>query len=206
MSRLLIATARRPPRNFWVGSSTQKSLPALVDEAAHLSIAVASNRVTRVPAYEEAREAAERGAAHPRELAFSAWSLPRLVEAAIRSNQPALADDAMQRLAQITGPSGTDWALGVEARSRALVSDDGGAERFYREALDRLRRCQMRLDLARAHLLYGEWLRRERRRVDARAQLRAALDQFASMRIDGFAERARKELLATVRESPQAGR
>ena len=147
--------------------------------------------------YEEACEAAGRGAAHPQELAFSTWSLPQLVEAAIRSNQPTLADDAMQRLAQITGPSGTDWALGVEARSRALVSDDGGAERFYREALDRLRRCQMRVDLARAHLLYGEWLRRERRRVDARAELRAAHDQFTSMGMEGFAERARKELVAT---------
>jgi DNA-binding CsgD family transcriptional regulator len=147
--------------------------------------------------YKEASDAAQRGAAHPHELAFSTWSLPQLVEAAVRSHQPALADDAMQRLAQTTGPSGTDWALGVEARSRALVIGDGGAERLYREAIDRLGRTRVRAEHARAHLLYGEWLRREGRRVDAREQLRTAHDMFAAMGVEAFAERAERELRAT---------
>jgi DNA-binding CsgD family transcriptional regulator len=93
--------------------------------------------------------------------------------------------------------AGTDWALGVDARSCALLSTGVTAEQLYREALGRLGRCQMRVDLARAHLLYGEWLRREHRRVDARAQLRAAHDQFTSIGMEAFAERARNELQAT---------
>ena len=148
--------------------------------------------------YEEACAAAERGAAHPQELAFSdlgrCRSSSKRRSAATSPSSPTTRCSGWRRS---TGPSGTDWALGVEARSRALISDDAGAERFYREALDRLGRRQMRADLARAHLLYGEWLRRKRRRVDARTQLRAAHDQFTSMGMDGFAERARKELVAT---------
>ena len=147
--------------------------------------------------YKEACEAAQRGAAHPQELAFSTWSLPQLVEAAVRSDQPALADDAMRRLAQTTGTSGTDWALGVEARSRALVSDDGTAERFYRDAIDHLGRARVRAEHARGHLLYGEWLRRGGRRSDAREQLRTAYGMFTAMGMEAFAERARRELLAT---------
>ena len=108
-----------------------------------------------------------------------------------------VARDAVERLTETTRPAGTDWGLGVEARSRALVSAGPVAERFYREAVERLRRTKLRADLARAHLLYGEWLRREHRRVDARAQLRAAHDQFTSMGMDAFAERARSELFAT---------
>jgi DNA-binding CsgD family transcriptional regulator len=103
----------------------------------------------------------------------------------------------MQRLEQVTSATGTDWALGVEARSRALVSDDGGAETFYREALDRLGRTRLRGELARAHLLYGEWLRRQGRRVDAREQLRAAHELFADMGMEAFALRTRRELTAT---------
>jgi DNA-binding NarL/FixJ family response regulator len=103
----------------------------------------------------------------------------------------------VERLAERTRAAGTDLALGMEARVRALVSEDVLAEELHREAVDRLARCRFALDLARAHLLYGEWLRREQRRVDARQQLRTAHEMFASMRAEAFAERARQELLAT---------
>ena len=96
-----------------------------------------------------------------------------------------------------TAPSSTDWGRGMQARCRALLSTGENAERLYREAVERLARVLRRPELARAHLLYGEWLRRENRRVDARVQLRAAHGQFAQMGMEGFAERARAELQAT---------
>ena len=125
------------------------------------------------------------------------WSLTELVEAAVRSGQPARASDALQRLTETTRASGTDWALGTEARSRALLSEGETAENCYREAIERLGRTRMRPALARAHLLYGEWLRRENRRRDARAELRTAHGLFTTMGLEAFAERARRELLAT---------
>ena len=125
------------------------------------------------------------------------WSLAELVEAAVRSGQPARASDALQRLSETTRASGTDWALGTEARSRALLSEGQTAENCYREAIERLGRTRMRPAVARAHLLYGEWLRRENRRRDARAELRTAHGLFTTMGIEAFAERARRELLAT---------
>ena len=100
-------------------------------------------------------------------------------------------------MAATTQPAGTDWALGIEARSRALLSEDAAADESYREAIDRLGRARLRPELARAHLVYGEWLRRERRRVDAREQLSAAHEQCTSIGMEAFAERARGELLAT---------
>jgi DNA-binding CsgD family transcriptional regulator len=100
-------------------------------------------------------------------------------------------------LEQTTRPCGTDWALGTEARCRALLRAGDGAEDLYREAITRLERSRVRPALARAHLLYGEWLRREKRRVDAREQLRTAHDMLSEMGIEAFAERARRELLAT---------
>jgi DNA-binding CsgD family transcriptional regulator len=141
--------------------------------------------------------AARRGAADGRELGFSAWSLPQLVEAAVRSDQPDLAEDALRRLIRTTRPSGGDWALGVEACCRALVSPDEEAEDCYRDAVDRLARTPLRAELARAHLLYGEWLRRAGRRVDARTQLRLAHEMFIDTGMEGFADRARHERLAT---------
>jgi DNA-binding CsgD family transcriptional regulator len=125
------------------------------------------------------------------------WSLTELVEAAVRSGQPARASGALQRLSEMTRASGTDWALGTEARSRALLSEGETAENCYREAIERLGRTRMRPAVARAHLLYGEWLRRENRRRDARAELRTAHGLFTTMGIEAFAERARRELLAT---------
>jgi ATP/maltotriose-dependent transcriptional regulator MalT len=125
------------------------------------------------------------------------WALPELVEAATRSGNAALARDALERLAATTRPCATDWALGAEARCQALLSDGGVADELYREAIDRLSRTRLRPELARAHLLYGEWLRREGRRVEAREQLRAAHDMLAAIGMEAFAERARRELAAT---------
>jgi DNA-binding CsgD family transcriptional regulator len=119
-----------------------------------------------------------------------------LVEAAVRSDHPQLAAAAFERLRGRTQASGTDWALGVEARSCALLADTP-AEALYEEAVSRLARARTALHLARAQLVYGEWLRRENRRGDARRQLRAAHDSFSRFGADAFAERARRELLAT---------
>jgi DNA-binding CsgD family transcriptional regulator len=124
-------------------------------------------------------------------------AVAELVEAAARAGEHRIAQRAIERLTLTTRPSGTDWALGVEARSRALVSDGDAADRLYQEAIERLKRTRVRLQLARTHLLYGEWLRRERRRVDARDQLRTALELFTSMGAEAFAARAERELLAT---------
>jgi ATP/maltotriose-dependent transcriptional regulator MalT len=125
------------------------------------------------------------------------WVLPELVEAASRSGNSALANDALERLARATQPCETDFARGVEARCRALLSDGEVAERHYREAIERLSHTRLRPDLARARLLYGEWLRREGRRVDAREQLRRAHDVLTGIGMAAFAERARRELIAT---------
>jgi DNA-binding CsgD family transcriptional regulator len=110
---------------------------------------------------------------------------------------PERAAQALERLSDTTRASATDWGLGIEARSRALLSDQEAAERLYREAIERLARTRLRVELARAHLLYGEWLRRERRRLDAREQLRIAHELFSEFGMEAFAERARVELEAT---------
>jgi DNA-binding CsgD family transcriptional regulator len=146
--------------------------------------------------YDRALAAAERVCEYD-DIGVLGWSLAELIEAAVRSGQPAPATDALQRLSETTRASGTDWALGIEARSRALLSEGETAERLYREAIERLGRTRMRPAVARARLLYGEWLRRESRRRDARAELRTAYDLFTSMGIEAFADRARRELLAT---------
>jgi DNA-binding CsgD family transcriptional regulator len=131
------------------------------------------------------------------ELLVSVWSLPELVEAATRCRQGDVANAAIESLSERTRAAGTELALGIEARSRALLSEGALAERLYREAIDRLGRSRMAFELARAHLLYGEWLRRDRRRIDARDQLRLARDSFTSMGAEAFAARAGRELLAT---------
>jgi DNA-binding CsgD family transcriptional regulator len=147
--------------------------------------------------YDEALAAAERASRHSGGLGLAAWSLVELIEAAARTGQTERAAVALRRLAEATRAAGTDWALGLEARSRALLSSGESAERLYREAIQRLGRTRVRAELARAHLLYGEWLRRQHRRVDARQQLRRGYEMLTAMGIDGFAERARRELMAT---------
>jgi len=144
--------------------------------------------------YADALAAAREASEHPRDMARV---LPELIEAAARSRSPAEAVDALNRLSETTHASGSDWGLGIEARSRALVGGGDAADRLYREAIDRLGRTRMRVELARAHLLYGESLRRRRRRLDAREQLRTANEMFTAMGIEAFADRAARELLAT---------
>jgi DNA-binding NarL/FixJ family response regulator len=147
--------------------------------------------------YQDALAAAQRAREDPHEQLFSTWAAVELIEAAARSGVPEQAGGTLERLSDSTRASGSDWALGIQAGARALLSDGEGAERLYREAIDRLARTRVRWSLARAHLLYGEWLRRERRRTDAREHLRAAHEMFVTMGAEGFAERTRRELLAT---------
>jgi DNA-binding CsgD family transcriptional regulator len=147
--------------------------------------------------YEEALAAAVEASEDTPELFIATWALSELIEAATRTENADLARGALARLDAQTEASDADWALGIQARSRALVSEREAAESLYREAVDRLGRTQLRPELARAHLLYGEWLRREGRRADARAQLRTAHDMLGAIGMEGFAERARRELLVT---------
>jgi DNA-binding CsgD family transcriptional regulator len=147
--------------------------------------------------YEDALAAAEQAIAHPHELGVSTWAPTEFIEAAVRSGHPELAAGPLQRLQEISRAAGTDWALGVEARSRALLSEGDVADSLYREAIARLSRTRVRPALARAHLLYGEWLRRARRRADAREQLRLAYSMYSEMGMNAFAERARRERVAT---------
>jgi DNA-binding CsgD family transcriptional regulator len=131
------------------------------------------------------------------ELGFAVWVLPELVEAAARSGEPIMAASALERLTERTCLSRGDWALGIDARSRALLSEGSLAEELYVEAIDRLGRSRVTVHFARAHLIYGEWLRRANRRVDARESLRTAYSMFDAMGAEAFAERARRELVAT---------
>ena len=146
--------------------------------------------------YEEALAAAERACAHG-EHSLYGNVLVELIEAAVRSDQPQSAAEGLDRLADRTQASGSDWALGLEARSRALVTPGPAAESLYQEALQRLDRASVPPYLARAQLVYGEWLRRQNRRLDARRQLRAAHDTLSRIGAEAFAERARRELTAT---------
>ena len=147
--------------------------------------------------YEDALAAAEHAGKPPLAMGWAHWTLVELIEAAARTGERETASDALDALTQTTRPSGTDWALGIEARSRAILRDGEEAERLYREAIERLGRTRVRAELARAHLVYGEWLRRERQRVGAREQLRAAHEMFSTMGAEAFAARAARELLAT---------
>lgn len=147
--------------------------------------------------YEDALSWAERLCGHPGELGFANWALAELIEAAVRSGQPSRAASALERLVVTTQPSGTAWGRGIEARCRALLSEGGTADRLYRQAISQLASAPAGAELARAHLLYGEWLRRERRRGQAREQLRIAQGMLEAMGMNAFAERARRELLAT---------
>jgi DNA-binding CsgD family transcriptional regulator/tetratricopeptide (TPR) repeat protein len=148
--------------------------------------------------YEEALTAAQEATAPQLEIGMPYWaSLVELVTAAARSGQPQQAADAFERFTMLAQASGSEWALGLQARCRALLDDGSAADSGYREAVDRLGRTRARGELARTHLLYGEWLRRENRRVDAREQLRTAHEIFTAMGAEIFAERAARELAAT---------
>jgi len=146
--------------------------------------------------YGQALAAAQQASEDSPAVRFANWALVELVEAAVRSGVPERAAGALQRLSVAARACGTDWALGAEARSRALVSDGAAAENLYREAIDRFSRTRLRVDLARARLLYGEWLRRQRRGRDARDQLGSAHEIFESIGAAAFADRARIELRA----------
>ncbi len=147
--------------------------------------------------YDEALAAARQVTANDIDPHPSMWALPELVEAAARVGENDVARNALDRLAEMTQPAGTDWGLGTEARSRAVLSDGENADLLYREAIERFGRTGLRPELARGHLLYGEWLRREARRSGAREQLRTAHQMFAAIGMEAFAERTRRELVAT---------
>jgi DNA-binding CsgD family transcriptional regulator len=147
--------------------------------------------------YDEALMAARGACEDPQEMVAHNWGLAELIESATRTGMLDLAADTLHRLTRKAQACRTDWALGLEARSRALLSKGDAAEPGFRDAIEALSRARVRADLARAHLLYGEWLRRANRRADARGELTLAYEMFTAMRMEGFAERTRRELLAT---------
>jgi ATP/maltotriose-dependent transcriptional regulator MalT len=177
-----------------IGRQTAESRHQVAVTEAQLAAAVLYNGLGR---YEQALVASQRASWDPLDLYPSMWALPELIEAAVRSGRSDLASEAFERLERTTQPTASDFGLGVEARSRALLSDGGNSETLYEEAIERLGRTHLRPDLARGHLLYGEWLRRAGRRRDAREQLRAAYEAFVDIGMEAFAERSRRELLAT---------
>jgi len=175
-----------------VREGTARHQGYIVDFARSLA-AVLYNGLRR---YDAARDAA-RQAWQRRPAALGPFAVPELAEAASRTGDEPLARAALEWLSERTGATPTDWALGIEARVRALLSGGADADRSYRESIGHLARTSGRAQLARSHLLYGEWLRRQNRRLDARVQLRTAHDMLSGMGAEAFAERARRELLAT---------
>ena len=182
-SELIVATSRE---------ATAGGLGTVVNYAAYAS-SVLYNGLGR---HDAARDAAWQ-AFESDHVGYGPFVVPELAEAASRTGDVALVRAALEWLSERTRVTPTEWALGIEARGRALLSEGDAAERLYRESIERLGRTRVRVEFARSHLLYGEWLRRENRRVDAREQLRNAHEMFASMGAEAFADRARRELLAT---------
>jgi DNA-binding CsgD family transcriptional regulator len=162
--------------------------------AVEWATAVLANGLGR---YEDALTAAEQASGDSPALRFTNWALVELIEAAARLGTPGRAAGALEQLSTVARACGTDWALGVQARSRALLSEDADAEPLYAEAIERLGRAGLPPEVARARLVYGEWLRRQGRRTDAREQLRSASEMFETMGLAAFAGRARHELQAT---------
>jgi DNA-binding CsgD family transcriptional regulator len=160
---------------------------------AEYATAVLFNGLSR---YQDALAAAQRACEHD-DLGLFGWALIELVEAGARSDRPEIATGALRQLEERTRAGATRWALGIEARSRALLTDGPPAEALYREAIERLACSRITVHLARTHLVYGEWLRRENRRLDAREQLHLAHEVFSHIGAEAFAERSRRELLAT---------
>ena len=187
--RLLALRGREADARAEIASAIEHGWPH-----AQWAAAVLYNGLAR---YEEAAAAARQAASNTLDPWLCMWAAPELVEAAARSGGAGLAHEALEQLAGTTQHCGTDWALGIEARCRALLSQGTVADELYRDAIDRLSRTQLRPEVARAHLLYGEWQRRQGQRTDAREQLRAAHDMFAAIGMEAFAERARRELAVT---------
>jgi DNA-binding CsgD family transcriptional regulator len=211
--RLIAEATRNPPVAYaeitlaaWRGHETQASglIEATVQEATAHGLGKVASFATYASSvlynglgrHDTARDAAWHVFNHDH-LGFGPFVVPELAEAASRTGDTALVGAALDWLSERTRVTPTDWALGIEARVRALLNEGDAAENRYRESIAHLARTRARVELARAHLLYGEWLRRERRRIDAREQLRTAHDMLATMGIEAFAERARRELLAT---------
>jgi DNA-binding CsgD family transcriptional regulator len=195
--RLLALQGKETEASALIARATEQAAvqgQGLAATYAHWAAAVLYNGLAR---YDQAAAAARRATSDTLEPYVSMWALPEFVEAATRTGDAEGARQALARLAKTTQPSGSDFALGMESRSMAVVSDDVAAENHYRNAIDHLSRTPLRPELARAHLLYGEWLRREGRRLDARDQLRAAGEMFVAIGMEAFAERARRELSAT---------
>jgi DNA-binding CsgD family transcriptional regulator len=180
----LLETTRR--------DASARGMGRFVTSLTHLE-SVLSNALGR---YEAARDAAWQ-AFERDDLGFGSLIVPELAEAASRTGDAALLNTALAWMTERAHVTPTEWARGIDARVRALSSDGGAAETLYREALEHLGRTRLRIELARTHLLYGEWLRREHRRVDARQQLRTAHEMLSTMGVDAFAQRAERELLAT---------
>jgi DNA-binding CsgD family transcriptional regulator/uncharacterized protein YuzE len=172
--------------------ATARGLGRLADFATYASSVLYNGLGRHDAALDAARQVFNRD-----HLGFGPFVIPELAEAASRTGEKALLEAALNWLAERTRVTPSDWALGIEARVRALLSEGAAAESLYRESLERLGRTRVRVELARGHLLYGEWLRRENRRVDAREQLRTAHDMLSTMGVAAFAERARRELQAT---------
>jgi len=166
---------------------------------AHWTNAVLYNGLGNYPEAMAAAQEALRHQQYPdlRYPGVANWSAAELIEAAVRSGRSDIATEAFEWIAVMTGASRTEWALGLEARCRALLTEADDAEPLYQEAIERLGRTRVRGERARATLLYGEWLRRRGRRVDARDQLRVAHEVFTSTGAEAFAERARHELVST---------
>ena len=172
-------------------ASSQQGIAATV---ADWTAAILYNGLGR---YKDALIAARRASSAASDQFAAMWALPELIEAATRGRESAIASDALERLVETTEAAGSDFGLGIEARCRALLREGDGAEPLHREAIERLRRTRQRSELARAHLLYGEWLRRAGHRRAGREQLRTAHEMFTAMDMGAFAERARRELLVT---------
>jgi DNA-binding CsgD family transcriptional regulator len=188
---------RAPDASMLIATTIDDSLArgeGLGVDLARWTAAILNNSIGRYP---DALAMASPASDQIPGLYISTWMLPERIEAAMRSGQPEVAAAALKEFDEQAHPGNSHWGLGVRARSRAMLSEGDVAESLYREAIKRLGATRIRTELARAHLVFGEWLRRENRRVDAREQLHLAHNMFTAMSADGFAERARRELLAT---------
>jgi DNA-binding CsgD family transcriptional regulator len=175
-----------------IAEATPRGTGILTGSAAYAS-AVLGNGMGR---YEAARDAA-RQVFEREDVIFGYLAVAELAEAAARTGQVAQVQATLDWLSERTRATPTAWVLGIEARIRALLSDGKAADDLYRESVEQLGRTRVRAELARSHLLYGEWLRRQRRRAEAREQLRTAHRMLEEMGMEAFAERARRELRAT---------